>query len=82
MLDTKFYGNRPASSGDFRWVFTIYGHGGHLGHLTSIISTKYNFHVPKNLYKIWFLRKTCFNFHTYMAFGQKMTLTINTHIPS
>ena len=39
MLHTKFRGNRPAASGeDFHiWVFTIYGHGGHLGQLTSIM---------------------------------------------
>ena len=39
MLHTKFHGNRPAGSGeeDFERVFTIYGHGGHLGHVTSIM---------------------------------------------
>ena len=32
MLHTKFHGNQPAGSGeDFLRVFTIYGHGGHLG---------------------------------------------------
>ena len=36
MLHTKFLGNRPAGSGeDFLRVFTIYGRGGHLGHVTS-----------------------------------------------
>ena len=30
--------------------FTIYGHGSHLGHVTSIISTNSNFHVPKSLH--------------------------------
>ena len=45
MLHTKFGGNRPADAGeDFRRVFTIYGHGGHLGHVTSII-TNFHFHV-------------------------------------
>ena len=36
MLHTKFRGNRPAGSGeeDFFKVFTIYGCGGHLGHVT------------------------------------------------
>ena len=40
MLHTKFHGNRPAGSGeeDFYRVFTIYGHGGHLDHVTSIMS--------------------------------------------
>ena len=39
MLHTKFHGNQPAGSGeDFYRLFTIYGHGGHLGHVTSIMS--------------------------------------------
>ena len=35
MLHTKFRGNRPAGSEeeDFLRVFTIYGRGGHLGHV-------------------------------------------------
>ena len=38
MLHTNFHGNRLAGSGeeDFFKVFTIYGHDGHLGHVTSI----------------------------------------------
>ena len=41
MLHTKFRGNRPAGSGedDFKRVFTIYGQGGHLGHVTIIMSS-------------------------------------------
>ena len=40
---TKFRGNRSTGSleEDFCRVFTIYGRGGNLGHLTSIMS---NFH--------------------------------------
>ena len=36
MLHTKFRENRPACSGeeDFLVVFTIYGRGSHLGHVT------------------------------------------------
>ena len=36
MLHTKFRENQPAGSGeeDFRRVFTIYGRGRHLGHVT------------------------------------------------
>ena len=36
MLQTNFHENRPAGSGeeDFWVVFTIYGGGGHLGHVT------------------------------------------------
>ena len=38
MLHTKLPGNRSIGSGeDFLKVFTIYGHGGHLGHVTSIM---------------------------------------------
>ena len=73
MLHTKFRGNRPVGSReeDLLRVFNIYGHGGHLGHVTSIISTNFIFHVPKSLLTKfglktakWFLRKECFNFHT------------------
>ena len=44
MLHTKFHENRPASSveEDCLRVFTIYGHGGHLGHVTSIISSDFH----------------------------------------
>ena len=36
MLHTKFQGHQPFGSGedDFFKGFTIYGHGGHLGHVT------------------------------------------------
>ena len=39
MLPTKFRENLPAGFGEeyFLRVFTIYGHGGHLGHVTSIM---------------------------------------------
>ena len=56
MLQTKFLGNRPSGSGeeDFLRVCTIYGHGGHLGHVTSIISINFHFNEPKNFTnKIW-----------------------------
>ena len=38
MLHIKFRGNPPIGSGeeDFLRVFTIYGRGGHLGHVTLI----------------------------------------------
>ena len=42
MLHTKFHENRPAGSGeeDFLVVFTIYGRGSHLGHVTWIFAIK------------------------------------------
>ena len=50
MLHTKFHGNRPAGSReeDFLRVFTIYGRGGHLGHVTSIMSADFHFLVPES----------------------------------
>ena len=52
MLHTKFRGNRPAGSGegDFLRVFTIYGRGGHLGHVTSIMLINFHFLVPESLH--------------------------------
>ena len=68
MLHTKFCGNRPAGSGeeDFSRVFTIYGRGGHLGHVTSIMPSNFHFLVSESFHtkfgsnrtvvseKIWF----------------------------
>ena len=31
-------------------VFTIYGHGGHLGHVTSIMSSDFHFLVPESFH--------------------------------
>ena len=43
MLHTKVHKNRPAGSGEeyFLSVFTIYGRGGHLGHVTQMPRTKF-----------------------------------------
>ena len=53
MLHTKFRGNRSAGSGeeDFQRVFTIYGHGGNLGHVTSIMSSDLHFLVSESFHK-------------------------------
>ena len=52
MLHTKFRENRPAGSGveDFLRVFTIYGHGSHLGHVTSIMLINFHFLVPESFH--------------------------------
>ena len=52
MLHTKFRGNRPAGSDEenFLRVFTIYGHGGHLGNLTSIVSSDFHFLLSESVY--------------------------------
>ena len=46
MLYAKFQDHRTSGSGeeDFLKVFTIYGHGSHLGHVTCTISI--NFRSP------------------------------------
>ena len=52
MLNTKFRENRPAGSGeeDFCRVFTIIGHGGHLGHVTQMLRTNYRSPYPRRLH--------------------------------
>ena len=52
MLHTKFCENQPAGSGeeDFLRIFTIYGHGGHLDHVTSIMSSDFHFLVPESFH--------------------------------
>ena len=62
MLHTKFPGNRPAGSGeDFLRVFTIYGCGGHLGHVTSIMSSDFHCLVPESFH-------TKFGSHLHSSF--------------
>ena len=53
MLHTKFRGNRPAGSGEeaFQRGFTIYGHGRHLGHVTSHMPSDFHFIVPESFHK-------------------------------
>ena len=52
MLHTRFRGNRLARSGeeDSLRVFTIYGRGGHLGQVTSIMSSDLHLFVPESLH--------------------------------
>ena len=51
MIHTKFRKNRPSGSGeDFLRVFTVYGRGGHLGYVTSIMSSDFHFLVPESLH--------------------------------
>ena len=48
MLHCKFRGNRLAGSREED--FTIYGHGGHLGHVTSIMLINFHFLVPESFH--------------------------------
>ena len=52
MLHTQFHGNRSANSGEkyFDCFFTTYGCGGHLGHVTSIMSSDFYFLVPESFH--------------------------------
>ena len=52
MLHTKFRENRPAGSGeeDIRRVFTIYGRGGHLSHVTQMPRTNFCSPYPRRLH--------------------------------
>ena len=52
MLHAKFRGNRPAGSReeDFWRVFTIYGRGGHLGHVTQMLRTNFRSPYPSRLH--------------------------------
>ena len=47
MLHTKFHGNRRG----FLKIFTIYGHGGHFDHVTSIMPSDFYFLVPDSFHK-------------------------------
>ena len=62
----------------------VYGHGGHLGHVTSIMSTDFHYLVPESFHKKFVSCKSGLNFcmYTTLGQGQEMTLTFNTHIPS
>ena len=51
MLHIKFRENRPSGSGeDFLRVFTIYGCGGHLGHVTQVPRTNFRSPYPRRLH--------------------------------
>ena len=51
MLHAKFQDHRTSGSGEeFFKVFTIYGHGGHLGHVTLTIYINFRSPVPRRLH--------------------------------
>ena len=50
MMHAKFQDHRTSGSKEeFLKVFTIYGHGGHLGHVTQTIYINFHSHFPKRL---------------------------------
>ena len=52
MLHTKFQGYRSVGSGeeDFFKVFTIYGHGGQVGHVTQLICIHFHSYSPSSFH--------------------------------
>ena len=50
MLYTKFGENQTPVLEKIFKVFTIYGRGGHLGHVTSIMSSDFHFLVPESFH--------------------------------
>ena len=52
MLYTKFQGHQSIGSGeeDFFKVFTINGHGGHIGHVTQLICINFYSHSPTSFH--------------------------------
>ena len=58
MLHTKFQGHWSIGSGeeDFFKVFTVYGHGSHVGHVTQTILNNFSFLKAleaEAVYEIW-----------------------------
>ena len=60
MIHNKFRENLSTGSGeeDFGRVYTIYGHGGNLGHVTSIMFTNFHLHLRKSLHTNFVKKKT------------------------
>ena len=52
MLHTKFQGHRSIGSEeeDFLKVFTTYGHGGQVGHVTQLICINFHFYSPSSFH--------------------------------
>ena len=51
MLHTKFHGiGPPVPEKIFEGFYTIYGRGGHLGHVISIMSLNFHFLVPERFH--------------------------------
>ena len=50
MLQVKLQDHRTTCLEKFRNVFTIYGHGGHLGHVTWTIYTNFHSLFPRRLH--------------------------------
>ena len=74
MLRTKPQGHWPFGSReeDFWRVFTIYGHGGHLGHVTQTLRTNFCSPIPLRLHMK-------FGFDWLSRFGQEVVWKVWTN---
>ena len=73
MLHTEFQGHRSIASGeeDFYKFFTIYGHGGHVGHVTQLICINFHSHSPLSFHM-------SFGFKWPNCFCEKQVLTLKS----
>ena len=70
MLHIKFHCNQPTGSKeeDFLLVFTMYGHGDHLGHVTGIPQNKIPFlHPMEASHEIWLQSAQSFQRRRWMT---------------
>ena len=75
MLHTNFQGHRSiASGGDFFKVFTIYGHNGHVGHVTKFICINFHSHSHLDLHM-------SFGSKSLNCFCEKQVLTLKSERP-
>ena len=73
MLHTKFQGHRFIGSGeeDILSLFFIYGHGGHVGHVTQLICINFHFCSPLSFHMN-------FGFKSSNCFCEKQVLTLKS----
>ena len=74
MPPTKFQGHRSIGSGeeDFK-VFTIYEHGGHVGHVTKLICINFHSNSPNRFHMN-------FGFKSSNRFREKQVLTLKSEL--
>ena len=76
MLHTKFQGHRSIGSGeeDFFKVFTIYGHGGRVGHVTLLSNINFHSYSP-SIFHMNFGSKLPY------CFSEKQVFTLKSEFP-
>ena len=73
MLHTKFQGHWSIGSGEENLlrVLIIYGHGGHVGHVTQLICINFHSHSPSSFHMN-------FGFKSLNCFSEKQVLTLKS----